>query len=53
MRTSLGGISTGASGVGSALVIDTPEGRITEYRELAADTHAQRDVGDLVFDAVT
>lgn len=52
MRTSLG-ISTGASGVGSALVIDTPEGRITEYRELAADTHAQRDVGDLVFDAVT
>jgi len=52
MRTSLG-ISTGASGVGSALVIDAPQGRTTEYRELAADTHDHRDLGDLVFDAVT
>ncbi|MGW0027136.1 Hsp70 family protein [Rhodococcus sp. NPDC003383] len=52
MRTSLG-ISTGASGVGSALVIDAPQGRTTEYRELTADTHDHRDLGALVFDAVT
>ncbi|MEZ5153576.1 Hsp70 family protein [Rhodococcus zopfii] len=52
MRTSLG-ISTGASGVGSALVIDAPDGPITEYRELAAETHDPRDLGDLVFDAIT
>ena len=52
MRTSLG-ISTGASGVGSALVIDAPNGRVIEYRELAADTRRRCDLGDLVFDAVT
>ncbi|MFZ2528134.1 MAG: Hsp70 family protein [Rhodococcus sp. (in: high G+C Gram-positive bacteria)] len=50
MRTSLG-ISTGASGVGSVLVIDAPDGRTTEYRELAADTRT--GIGDLVVDAIT
>lgn len=52
MPTSLG-ISVGASGVGSALRVDTPTGPTTEYRRLAADSDPGRDLGDLVLDAVS
>ncbi|MEV1135341.1 Hsp70 family protein [Rhodococcus coprophilus] len=52
MPTSLG-ISVGASGVGSALRVDTPTGPATEYRRLAADSDRSRELGDLVFDAVS
>lgn len=52
MPTSLG-ISVGASGVGSALIVDTPVGRNTEYRRLALEPDQHRDLGDLVFDAVS
>ncbi len=52
MPTSLG-ISVGASGVGSALRVDTPTGLTTEYRRLAADSDRGRELGDLVFDAVS
>ena len=52
MRTSLG-ISTGASGVGSALVVEGSGDRTTEYRFLAADPDAAGDLGDLVIDALS
>ncbi|WP_235157471.1 Hsp70 family protein [Rhodococcus ruber] len=52
MRTSLG-ISTGASGVGSALVVEGPGEHTTEYRFLAADPEAAGDLGDLVIDALS
>jgi len=52
MPTSLG-ISVGTSGVGSALRVDTETGSTTEYRRLAADSDRSRELGDLVFDAVS
>ncbi|WP_241386052.1 Hsp70 family protein [Rhodococcus sp. CH91] len=51
MPTSLG-ISVGASGVGSALRVDTATTPTTEFRRLAAESEPGRDLGDLVFDAV-
>lgn len=52
MPTSLG-ISVGASGVGAALLVDTATGLTSEYRRLAVDSGRHRDVGDLVFDAIS
>ncbi|MDO2379730.1 Hsp70 family protein [Rhodococcus electrodiphilus] len=52
MRTSLG-ISTGASGVGSALVVEGPGEHTTEYRFLASDPETAGDLGDLVIDALS
>ncbi|MEE2033876.1 Hsp70 family protein [Rhodococcus chondri] len=52
MPTSLG-ISVGASGVGSASIVDTAVGRHTEYRRLALEPDQHRDLGDLVFDAIS
>jgi hypothetical protein len=52
MPTSLG-ISVGASGVGAALLVDTATGLTSEYRRLAVDSGHRRDVGDLVFDAIS
>ncbi|SUE14894.1 chaperone protein [Rhodococcus gordoniae] len=52
MPTSLG-ISVGASGVGSALRVDAATAPTTEFRRLAAESQPGRDLGDLVFDAVS
>ncbi|MEU5842945.1 Hsp70 family protein [Rhodococcus sp. NPDC047139] len=52
MPTSLG-ISVGASGVGSALRVDAATTPTTEFRRLAAESQPGRDLGDLVFDAVS
>jgi len=52
MPTSLG-ISVGASGVGSALRVDAAHAPTTEFRRLASESQPGRDLGDLVFDAVS
>ena len=52
MPTSLG-ISVGASGVGSALRVDAATAPTPEFRRLAAESQPGRDLGDLVFDAVS
>ncbi len=52
MPTSLG-ISVGASGVGSALRVDAAHAPATEFRRLASESQPGRDLGDLVFDAVS
>src|SRR5690606_20590367 len=50
--TSLG-ISVGASGAGSALRVDAAHAPTTEFRRLASESQPGRDLGDLVFDAVS
>ncbi|MGW5323165.1 Hsp70 family protein [Rhodococcus pyridinivorans] len=52
MPTSLG-ISVGASGAGSALRVDAAHAPTTEFRRLASESQSGRDLGDLVFDAVS
>ncbi|WP_094980201.1 Hsp70 family protein [Rhodococcus pyridinivorans] len=52
MPTSLG-ISVGASGAGSALRVDAAHAPTTEFRRLASESQPGRDLGDLVFDAVS